>query len=74
MSDLLTESLQCEQIGCTNFLGYFDVKNNKRFCLSCRMMSHLRWKCKTNGCMNILDSNTSRETRKYCDECKGIKP
>lgn len=66
------EVILCEAIGCTNSLGYFDIKNGKRFCRTCSTFYKvLRWRCKT--CPNIINGSTCRETRKYCDQCKGVK-
>lgn len=62
----------CENIGCPNELGYFDIKNGRRFCRKCRVFHKvLRWKCK--GCDAILYGSECRETRKLCNNCKGIQ-
>lgn len=62
---------KCESIGCSEPLGYFDIKNNSRFCRKCRINYYvLRWKCK--GCEGVLNSSECRETRKYCNKCKGM--
>lgn len=62
----------CASLGCINRLGYFDIKNGRRFCRKCRQVHNvLRWKCR--GCPNILNSSQCRETRKFCDSCKGMK-
>jgi hypothetical protein len=68
---VIHETSACENIGCTSRLGYFDIKNGSRFCRKCRVSNNvLVWKCK--GCDNRLYSSQSRETRKFCDDCKGL--
>ena len=61
---------KCQNVGCTTELGYFDIKNGKKFCRKCRSNNILRWKCRL--CPNILQNSDCRETRKYCDNCKGM--
>lgn len=75
MSDVIVKSVndlvKCEEIDCDGYLGYFDVKNGRRFCKKCRnFLKVLRWKCK--GCDTILYGSQCRETKKYCDRCKGL--
>ena len=66
-----SKQIICEEIDCTKPLEYFDIKNGSRFCHSCRVSGkELRWKCK--GCANILTTSQCRETRKFCDDCKGL--
>lgn len=63
---------KCEAIGCSQPLGYFDIKNGSRFCHGCRSNAYsvLRWKCK--GCDAIISASRYRETKKYCDKCRGL--
>lgn len=61
----------CENIGCGENLGYFDIKNKHRFCRKCRINYYVvRWKCKK--CPNIINSSECRETTKLCRKCRGI--
>lgn len=74
MSDTITVIPKCEAVGCNKPLGYFDIKNRSRFCHCCRSNGYnvLRWKCK--GCDTILYASQYRETKKYCDGCRGLFP
>lgn len=59
----------CENLGCTEKLGHFDIKKGRRFCRKCRSFQNdLRWRCKS--CPNILNISECRETRKYCNTCQ----
>lgn len=63
---------KCENIDCEEILGYFDLKNGRRFCRKCRVFHKvILWKCAT--CPNIISSSQCRETRLLCDRCKGLK-
>ena len=68
MSNILIQEVQaklCEELDCTNPLGYFDIKNGRRFCRACRASGKaLQWKCK--HCDYILSNNQFRETKLYC--------
>lgn len=63
-----TENI-CENLGCVNQLGYYDIKKGTRFCKKCKSTSHtLEWKCR--GCNNIISNSGYRETRLYCSSCR----
>ena len=62
----------CADIRCTNMLGPFDIKNNRRFCRNCTRENNVpQWKCAK--CPNIITACTSRQTSKYCKKCQGYK-
>lgn len=70
----VTDIPKCENLGCTEYLGYFDIKNKRRFCRKCRVDNYvLRWKCKNEKCPNILNSSQFRETKYYCNFCRKIE-
>lgn len=77
MNELETSSVntpipKCEAIGCNENLGFFDRKNHSRFCRKCRINFYvLRWKCKNPLCEGIINSSQYRETKLYCDNCRG---
>lgn len=67
-----TSEYVCKSIGCLETLGYFDIKNKRRFCRKCRSTNPiLRWKCQS--CTTILSTPQCRETRLYCDNCQTKK-
>lgn len=73
MSNILIEIpvILCENIGCTNTLGYFDIKAKRRFCRNCRVLQQLEWKCR--DCGERISNARCRETRKRCNRCQGLK-
>ena len=63
----------CLDFRCNEKLGYYDIKNGKRFCRKCRVLHNvLLWKCE--GCNNLLSNSQCRETRRLCNSCQGMKP
>ena len=67
------QDLTCSNIGCKTELGYYDVKKGRRFCYNCKVSGVLLWRCANFPiCTNIISGCTCRETRKFCDGCKGM--